>query len=124
MQTSGIKRIIVKYKIKENTLEDFKKEISRFVEKIQSNELDITEYNIFQEPDNISFVHYISFKTPEAIKKHNTSEHTKRFTQVLQKNAEQLQYIKLNDNGKTQSLIPNQEDEEKKENEEANIHEN
>ena len=73
--------ISVKYKVKKDNLEEVKKAIEEFVTEVK-NEPGVLSYNAFQEED-ISFVHFITFKDDMAKKSHENSVHVRKFVDFL-----------------------------------------
>lgn len=109
-------RLMIKYTIKENKISSFQKAIESFVEAVQEKEKDILEYNVFQGPDGLSFVHYISFTDEESQMSHVKSSHAKKFNKILNAYTESTPlYIPLNETGQAQTFVPDTSKNEKQE---------
>ena len=101
-------RIMIKYCIKQEKLSSFSGAIEDFVSEVQKKESEISEYNVFQGPDGLSFVHYITFPDQETQMKHVKASHTKKFNKILKKSVvDNPVYIPLNETGQASTFIPN-----------------
>ena len=106
-------RIMIKYSIKQEKLASFSRAIENFVSEVQKKEGGISEYNVFQGPDGLSFVHYVTFPDQEIQLKHVKASHTKKFNKILKKSVvENPVYIPLNETGQASTFIPDTAKEE------------
>ena len=106
-------RMMIKYTIKSNKITAFSRAIEEFVNDVQKKEVEISEYNVFQGPDGLSFVHYVTFPDQEIQMKHVKASHTKKFNKLLAKSvAANPVYIPLNETGQATTFTPKPQIEE------------
>ena len=106
-------RMMIKYSIKRNKIGAFSSAIEDFVTAVQKKEVEISEYNVFQGPDGLSFVHYVTFPDQEVQMKHVKASHTKKFNKVLAKSVSANPvYIPLNETGQATTFNPKPQVEE------------
>ena len=118
-------RMMIKYKIKPKKLKSFSEAIENFVSSVQKKESEITEYNVFQGPDGVSFIHYVTFPDQKTQSDHIHEVHTKKFNKILKESVESNPvYIPLNETGQATSFVPDTQEEERKVSEDTNLHVN
>jgi len=79
--------MMVKYKVKPEKIEEVKKAITEFVEKIQKNEHDTRVYEIWQQEDEpTNFTHLDEFADEKSLESHKNASHTKKFVDMLYPN--------------------------------------
>ncbi len=72
-----------RYRVKKEELEFVKKAISEFVDEVKKNEPDTLSYDAYMEDDDLSFLHFMSFKDREAEEYHRATPHVKEFVKKL-----------------------------------------
>jgi len=77
------KHLMVKYKVREEHLEEVLQAIQEFVDAISRTELGVITYEAFQLKDKVSFMHIMAFKDEEAEASHRGAPHTKGFAGIL-----------------------------------------
>jgi quinol monooxygenase YgiN len=74
---------IAMYKIKEEKLDEVLNAVQKFVNNVKGNEPS-TVYNAFQfSEDNLSFIHFMSFKSEADEEKHKNAKYTEEFVKIL-----------------------------------------
>ena len=74
---------LVKYKVKRENIEEVIRLIEKFLDKILENEPDTLYYESIQEEDQISFIHFITFRNEEAQTLHESTTYLKEFVEHL-----------------------------------------
>lgn len=83
-----MKSVMVRYRVKKDKVELIRKAVTEFVEKVKMYEAGGTvAYDAFQE-DEVSFVHFMTFKNDQAQKAHEIADHTNKFVDILYPNCE------------------------------------
>ena len=80
---------MAKYKVKKEKLEDVKNAIIEFVDAVKKNEPGTQVYEAFQEDDEVSFVHLMSFEDANARNIHRNSSYLKKFVDLLYPNCDE-----------------------------------
>jgi quinol monooxygenase YgiN len=77
---------IAMYKIKEEKLDEVLNAVQKFVNNVKGNEPS-TVYNAFRlSDDNLSFIHFMSFKSEADEEKHRNAKYTEEFVKILYPN--------------------------------------
>ena len=74
---------IARYKVKPERVEEAKKYVSEFVERVKNNEMGTLVYEAYLLSDGVSFEHMMTFTDEEAEQIHTSSEYAKQFTAGL-----------------------------------------
>lgn len=78
-----MKHIMARYTVKKQGIEEVKRAITEFVDAVKKNEPDTLAYEAFHENDNVSFVHFMTFKDENAETAHKTTPHVMKFVEIL-----------------------------------------
>jgi len=78
--------VMASFRVKDGKLEETRKAIQEFVRAVEENESDCLRYESYEGEDGLSFVHLMTFADQAAEKRHQDSEHTKNFTDILHPN--------------------------------------
>ncbi|MGD1834760.1 MAG: putative quinol monooxygenase [Nitrososphaeraceae archaeon] len=80
--------VLIKFKIKQNKINEFKDHLFEFIDIIHQNEFNnTTVYESWQDSkDELSFIHLIEFKDKESEQKHKNAFYTQKFTKFLYSN--------------------------------------
>jgi len=76
------------FRVKSDRLEICKSAIARFIKAVRENEPNTLFYAGFQEPDQYSFVHLMTFKDVAAEKHHRGTPYVREFVEALYPNCE------------------------------------
>jgi quinol monooxygenase YgiN len=76
------------YKVKKDALPEALTAIRDFVESVK-DEKGTLLYDAYCKKDEVSFVHFMAFKNKEAEEAHRSTEHVKRFVEILYPNCEE-----------------------------------
>ena len=79
---------VARFKVKPEAVQDCRVAIHGLLQSIK-NEKGTLRYEAYELPDKVSFIHLMSFSDAEAEKKHQESEHVKKFAEILYPNCEQ-----------------------------------
>lgn len=114
---------MIKYSVDSKRLDEYQRELKVFVDAVKSKDPDITEYNVFQGPDGLSFVHYVTFKDAAAEMKHSKSPHAKKLRRVMKKCVPiEPEYITLNAEGQATGIVPDIAEQERKQDADTTLH--
>lgn len=84
-----MKHLMVRYRVKKEKVDLIKKAIREFVDAVGKKEPGTLVYEAFQEPDGVSFVHFMAFRDTGTEASHRKTPHTLKFVDVLYPNCGQ-----------------------------------
>lgn len=75
-------RLIAKYQIEEDALDEVNELIRKFVSAVEQEEPQ-TEYKAYRLGDSYEFIHLMTFRDEAAQKQHQNAAYTKKFAEAL-----------------------------------------
>ncbi len=79
---------MVRFRVKPEKREAARAAIAEFVASVRAKEPDTLQYEAFEEPDGVWFVHFMTFRSPAAEQLHRATPHVIRFVDVLYPNCD------------------------------------
>ena len=75
--------VMARYTVRRARVAAIRRAVGDLVAAVARGEPDTLVYEVFQEPDGISFVHLMAFRSRRAERRHAASRHVGRFTRLL-----------------------------------------
>lgn len=77
-------RTLIEYRIRKDKIDLVTEEIRYLVHFVMKSEPEILTYKVFQKPDKVSFVHFMTFIDERSQKSYQESLHTKFLNSIQQ----------------------------------------